>query len=335
MLRGRASWICLTGVLWALPAASDCGAGRAGRPWVSVVFEDTSFPPAGEARMVEDLRAGLSDRAIDVCGADERPARPAVAQIRVAQATETKVGVSVEVRDSVTEKRVARDVDLSAVPKDGRAFAVALAADELLRASWVELAIERARRPKRPPPPEVAAVVESTLPHAERPARAGVRAVAERFLGGQTHLGGDAALLATLVPRLQLEISAGLREALVTSAQDGEVLASAIGAGVMLNYLLLGGDDVEVATGAGGRVAFVRFRGEAEGDATEAELSGLTVYARAGISAAARILTPIWVELGGNLGVPLRTLGARDREDTVTAVSGLELGARVGLAAEF
>lgn len=320
---------------WASPApGAECG--RQGRPWVSVAFDTPSFGSAHEARVLEDFRAGLSDRDIDVCPASSGPGHPAVAAVHVTETTATSVGVSVEVRDAVTQKRVARDVDLSAVPKDGRAFAVALAADELLRASWVELAIERARRPVRPPPPEVTAVVESTLPaRRARGSRLALRAAAEHFGGGQTHFGVDAAFKAALAPRLRLELSAGLREALVASAPNGRVVASALAASAMLGVVLFETPSFEIALDGGGRAAWARFRGEATGDAVESELTGLAAYARAGLGAAARVAGPLWIELGASAGLPVRSLGARDGDRVVTAISGAEIAGRLGLAAEF
>lgn len=333
-LRWCGWWVLLGGLLWSVRVAADCG--RRDKPWVSVAFEGAGLAADLETRVVEDFRAGLAARDIDVCLTSDGPSRAAIAAVRIAQPAANRVGVSVEVRDSLTEKRLTRAVDLSAVPRDGRAFAIALAVDELLRASWVELAIQRARRPAQRPPPEVARVVESTLAASrERPLYLGVRAAAEHYGGGQTHLGADAALTLALAPRWQLELLAGLREALVVTAPDGRVLASALGAGAQMRYLLVHTQGLEVAALAGARAAWVRFRGDADPGRAEAELSGLCAYARTGLGAAARIGGPLWVEIGVNAGAPLRALAATDRGTVVSAVSGLELGAQAGLRAVF
>lgn len=185
MVRSCGVWAVLGAVLWTVPASgAECGS--AGRPWVKVTFASSFGTAAVQARIVEDFRAGLSDRAIDVCGGASLPSRPALAGVHIASTTATRVGVSVEVRDALTEKRLTRDVDLSSVPEDGKAFAVAVAADELLRASWVELALEREGRLPRKPPREVVEIVNSTLSRSTnaRTARLGVRGAAERFTGG-------------------------------------------------------------------------------------------------------------------------------------------------------
>ncbi len=62
-----------------------------------------------------------------------------------------------EVDDALTNKSVRREVDLGDVPASGRPRALALAAAELLRASWAELALPPpARRPRPRPLPRCA-----------------------------------------------------------------------------------------------------------------------------------------------------------------------------------
>lgn len=326
-------WLLALGA-WLAVEAAHAACGQVGRPWVSVDFEGSHFK-AHRDRMLEDLRAGLVDRDIDVCPAPSGPSTAAIAAIRIAQPTATTVGVSVEVRDSVTEKRVARDIDLSAVPQDGRAFAVALAADELLRASWVELAFARARRSKHPPPPEVTAVVESTLDTRASASRLGARGAAEVFGGGQVQIGADAALSAALGPALLLELSGGAREALRETAPNGRIGASTLGVAAMVGYRFVDAPAFELSGVAGARAAWVRFRGEARGDSVEAELSGLAATARAGLRAALRLAHPIWLEGGASLGVPLRSLSARDGDRTVTSTAGAELAVHFGLSMEL
>ena len=78
---------------------------------------------------------------------DAHPAAAPLATLAVELAPDdtAKATVDIEVRDAVTRKRVRRDVDLSRIPDDGRAAAIAIEADELLRASWAEVALDTAR----------------------------------------------------------------------------------------------------------------------------------------------------------------------------------------------
>jgi len=315
----------------ALGAEPRCGAS--GRPWVSVAFA-TPLPRAFEQRVLLDFRAGLESEAIDACREGSGPARAPVAAVRISTRDAASVAVSVDVRDRVTSKRVGRDLDLSRVPVDGRAFAVAVAADELVRASWAELALESSRS-HDVPPPEVSAVVARALPRSSSRARAGARAAAESFGGGQTHWGGDAYVRTAVSPRLRLELSLGAREALAVDAPHGSVRGTALGAGAVLDFLVHRTPGFEVAAGLGARAAWMRFEGEARSDGVGGEWAGVALQARATAGVSARLLGPLWAELGGSSGLPVRALEVQDDERVITGTGGLELALGAGLAAAF
>ncbi|MEM7605309.1 MAG: hypothetical protein AAF411_08125 [Myxococcota bacterium] len=88
------------------------------------------------------LGSSLASR--DICLASDSAGN---ATILVRRQPESIARLTVEVRDALTAKRVERDFDFSSFGTDARALAIAIAADELLIASWAELAIDR-------PPPE-------------------------------------------------------------------------------------------------------------------------------------------------------------------------------------
>src|ERR1039457_1510260 len=95
-------------------AQSACGAG--GQPWVSVSFAEGSWREGLREAALEDLKAGLASRNIETCQEGQGPSKPPVAAIRISSNGIESVQVTVEIRDSVTEKRVSRDVDLSSMP---------------------------------------------------------------------------------------------------------------------------------------------------------------------------------------------------------------------------
>jgi hypothetical protein len=303
---------------------------------VSVIFSDGSWPDGFRRRVLRDLQAGLASRDIGVCSEASEPEVPPLAVVRIVLHDGNSVGVTVDIRDALTEKRVSRDIDLSHVPSDGRAFAIAIATDELVWASWAELGLERSRR--RAVPPEVAHGVEEALPAPpRRQLRLGARAALERFAGGQTHIGGDGAFGFGLgrVRRLHGELSAGLREGLITSAPHGDVLASAAGFGATLRYTLVQAPRAELAVAFGARAAWVRLQGRAIAGAIDDELAGWAIYTRAGVTGAVRITGPLWLELGAGAGAPLRALEATDANTVVTGVSGVELPVHVALFSEL
>jgi hypothetical protein len=338
----RALSLVLVAVTWAAPStAQTCGASA--RPWVSLAFTGGEFSQEFEHKVLADLRAGLTERGIDACAGDASPsAEPPLATVAIASVNEKSVAVSVEVRDAVTEKRVSRDIDLTRVPPDGRAFAVAIAVDELVWASWAEIALARTRArrsgaaPSKPPPPEVAAGVEHELPPANgRAAELVLRFAAERYFGGQTQLGADLGTLLPLAGRLALDLGAGLRQGLAVSAPDGRVLASALGVGAALRFSVVHTAAADLGPSLGARLTVTRLRGAAHTSAREAELSGLTAYARLGMWSSLRLGGALHLDAALGAGAPLRALEATDAGRDVTGVSGLELFGGLGVAVEL
>jgi hypothetical protein len=316
-------------------AAPSCGTGQ--RPWVSVSFEATGFSQHFAERVLSDLRAGLGNRGIDACPEANGRGEP-IASVKIATTTGPSVAVALEIRDAVTEKRVMRDVDLARVPEDGRAFAIAIAVDELVWASWAEIALAKRtpRKPRRAAPPEVVRGVENSLPEREQPAtRLGARAALERFGGGQTHAGADVAALFPFTERLGLELSLGVRQGRRVDTEHGHVVSSAFGLGAMLRVTILRALPLELSLFAGPRAGLARFRGRAEPDARGTELSGLVLYARGGAVAGVRALGPLWLEGSGGAGAPIRGLEARDAGRVVSGVSGAELFASLSLLVEL
>ncbi|HEY6878377.1 MAG TPA: hypothetical protein VI299_10190, partial [Polyangiales bacterium] len=86
-----------------------------------------------------DLAAELAHRGIEVCDASATDREPAA----VITLTHTDSTVVIELDDHVTHKRVGRDLEIARLPANGRALAIAIAIDELLRASWAELSLRR------------------------------------------------------------------------------------------------------------------------------------------------------------------------------------------------
>jgi hypothetical protein len=121
-----------------LPSAeappSSCAADR-----FVILRLDEGFDRELGAEVRTDLTTDLQHRGLGLCdeGATER--EPAAIVELSQQAREIVIALD----DRVTNKRVARDVSLQGLPANGRALAIAIAIDELLRASWAELALER------------------------------------------------------------------------------------------------------------------------------------------------------------------------------------------------
>jgi hypothetical protein len=121
----------------------------------------TAPPPCGAERFIElstteglepalfaevrtDLASELAHRGIEVCGPGSTP-REAAGVVVLSASDSTVV---IELDDRVTHKRVGRDLTLAGLPANGRALAIAIAIDELLRASWAELDLNREGTPE-------------------------------------------------------------------------------------------------------------------------------------------------------------------------------------------
>jgi hypothetical protein len=295
-------------------------------------------PAALAAAVGSDLRAGLAPSNIEVCSRPPDPENEPLARVVIEQQEGQTARFSLDVTDSVTNKRVGRDLLLDKLPADGRALALAVAAEELLRASWAELALRGVHSPQTAAPPEVRAVVEraeAPPASASRFAALGARVAFEHFLGGQTHYGGDLFVHVPFGAVASGLLAVGARRALSAQAPHGSIGASAVSAelGVSLAFLRQGG--LDLGAFASGRLLRLTFEPEAEPGVSARSSSGFAVVSRAGLSLAfgSPGLLRSYSALGA--GLPLRSVEAADTGGVVTGASRLELLASTGLALEL
>lgn len=325
----------LTCLFVAARSAAEPSCGGPGRPWVSVTFAGGDWPPSLTSSVLGDLRVGLERHGIDACADGTGPAHPRLADVRIAWQGDPKVVVTVEINDSVTHKRVSRDIDLSTVPSDGRGFAIAIATDELVWASWVELAMApRAGAPKRSAPREVVRGVEAELPHGPE-SRLGAGAALERFGGGQTHFGADALLFVPLGERFGIDARLGARGGRDTTSENGRVLSRGLGLAAHARYALLQASSFELGALAGARAMLLQLQGEAGEGAVDRTASDVVVTARAGVAPTLELVRGLRLELAGTAGYTLVGLEVTDAGDVVSGATGVELGAWLGISVEL
>src|SRR4029079_12923300 len=237
--------LCVAGVM--LPAIANAAASCAGDgPGGELQSGPEGGKEAQRATVLSDLQHTLAGQGIAACSGDAHPAAAALAMLNVDLSPEdkAKATVDIEVRDAVTHKRVRRDVDLSRIPDDGRAAAIAIEADELLRASWAEIALDTARARQAEARPQVVASVGQALAPAQvgDAGAVGARGVVEHYFGGAelTLAGGDA-FGRMVAPRWQLEVAGELRAAPASTAPHGHVSALAAGGSLSFWVRVLGG----------------------------------------------------------------------------------------------
>ncbi len=312
-------------------AEGECSADK---PWVAV---SGHLPEAFAQAVRSDLRAGLAPSNIEVCEANSSGAGAPLASVALEQIGPGGARYSLDVTDSVTQKRVGRDLSLDKLPVDGRAFALAVAAEELLRATWAELAL-RGERPASAAPPEVRAIVEKSGKPPARPRRPvglGARLAFEHFLGGQTHYGVD---LFGVVPFGGIAggfLAMGARRALAEQAPHGSIGASVLSAelGLSLAFLQRGG--LELGAFVSGRLLRVNFEPEADAAASTSAAHGLAMTSRVGLCLAFGRLGVLRSYSTLGAGLPLKSFSASDTDTTITGASKLELFASTGLALEL
>jgi hypothetical protein len=309
-------------------AAGPASCGSSGRPWVGIGGSAPELPA-----LTDLLRAELRSRGIDLCAGAEQHDEPPIATVDVSL-SEQGAQIVVEVRDRLTAKRVDREVDLAAVPADGRPLTLAVAAGELLRASWAELALASAPPASAPVPP---AVEESLGQDLVRPSRSqptvgfGAAGVIEHWAGGATLYGPDLRVAARLASHLSVALRLGLRDGVTANAPDGEVHPTAwvAGAGATIQVTPwqrvgidgVGRFDVE-------RVSYVavpnpRARGSAD--------AGFAVIAGAGVDGWLDLGASVRVMLEGVATVPVRALRPQDAGQDVSSVSGIGFAGGVGV----
>jgi len=281
--------LCAVALLPAAAGAAEprCGDGGDG-PWVQLQLGAQAWSDAQRAGILSDLQHTLAGQGIAACTTDAHPAGAeplATLTVDLSPDDTAKATVDIEVRDAVTRKRVRRDVDLSRIPDDGRSAAIAIEADELLRASWAEISLDtaRARQAQANARPQVVTAVGQTLAPARVDANGlGARAAIERYVqsGGVTLIGADAFGRLRLSPRIAAEIAGTLRVGPAATAPHGEVSALGTGGALALLVRVAGGRRASLEAGAGADVSWLEFRAQPSSGAEAAAYGNLLVAAR-------------------------------------------------------
>lgn len=304
------------------------------------VGADPSFDPHLADEVRKDLAAELSSRGFGVC-----PGRAAqgelVAEVMLVQPEPSTVAIQVE--DYTTGKRVARDVRLARIPAGGVALAIAIAADELLRASWAELMLRRERAEREARQAEPTSEAESESTSASRrfvPSRKSATEVPAALLlvfdyghaaRSWNSLGIDLRLSLRPFRYGLFEIGGGGAWALPVKSELGTVRAA--GAVALLS---LGGcgeltDSVLLCGAARGLFQWTQFRGD-PAPGVEASRGSLTSFVIGGVAQAQWRFNPRALLLGELwLGGAVVSAGAKDASRTLLGVDGLAIGAAIGV----
>ena len=294
-------------------------------------------------RLILQVRSSLVARHVDVCVSEEESLSAPLATLEVTPTDAETIATTITVNDGVTRKRVARDLDLRGIPPDGRALTIAVALDELLRASWAELLLSDVRPSATAPK----VVTDAVLPNAEASAPAqtlpkawevGVAMGAARFTEGHSQLGVD--VIAGYFPWSRLGFCArlGVRSGFAVQAPHGEIRSTALALRLGVNAAVLPRTG-RVGVDLLGEALLTRVTFVAEPSSTAgvrgSERTAAASYVVMGARAWYVLLQPLraFVQVGG--GVPLHTAYAADGDVRVTGLGGLLVTGDVGFSSAF
>ncbi|MDB5216833.1 MAG: hypothetical protein JWO86_4760 [Myxococcaceae bacterium] len=318
------------------PASTPAACGAPGHP--GIALRAVGIDDALRTKIAEQLKVALAARSFDLCASGD--AAGAVAELDISQGSASGVSLSLSVRDQVTDKRVAREIDLRGIPEDGRALVIADAADELLRASWAELLVADAPKPKRDVPPEITralptleAASPAPAPRDEPPiVEVGVDAAVEHYASGHTQLGPDLSVGVFPLARLGAVARVGIRSAAHADSAAGSVDPSGVaGAFAILLAALPREGRIGLDGGAELFVTRVHYEATALPGSHAQSDSGTAVHASAVARGWALLARPLRATVSLSLGAPIHTVRAVTSESTIASISGVLLGATLGL----
>jgi hypothetical protein len=308
---------------------NDCSGGP-----IAIRVTDAPFVGQQREEFLVQLRTALRVRGIDVCTAPHDAVAEAIAAIEITNVPDASFVIVV--KDALFAKRVERTVDLGSLPADGRPLALALATDELLRASWAELVLADARLDK-PAPPEVRKAI--SLEPADRRAprfELGAGASGEIYTSGPDHLGGDLFATFWAAPPLGVEARVGGRAVAVATAPHGEVkssaVVSALGPVVRLTPI-----HERLGLDIGGQLALlhVRVAGDARPPAIGRVDFANAIYANGKLRGWFAVYPGLHIIAEVGVGAPLHGVRVFDGDFAVGGVVGTRLAGTLGAAGVF
>jgi hypothetical protein len=302
-------------LVWSPPAeAQPDTSACAGPRWIAVRIDVPSWTQVFSQQVLAQLSAGLAPDEIDVCASPATSHTPALAEIAISGGEPFLI----ETVDTATRYRLARALDLRLVPPDGRALAVALVADSLLRASWVRVA-------EAVPPSRAVGPTRFAL---------SAGAALESYAGGQVQWGGDLGVHVSPsreLARLGVFVRVGGRVGRPALVDGGVVRSTAFvaSAGVTARLELSSRLRLEPALGLFG--ALLRYDASPDPGFTARAISGGALYARAQLAMSFASSARWHAFASGGIGTPLVAYAASADGRNQIGATGLELSGSLGV----
>jgi hypothetical protein len=292
-----------------------------------VRLDDTLFDEAFHAAVFAQLEAGLAARHIDLCVDTALGAPPAASEVTLGRGEGDRVMVAV--RDAVTGKRLERAVDLAPVPTDARPLTVALAVDEMLRASWVELTLPDAPA-NIAAPPEISHAV--TAPASTTATwDVDVALAGEHFGGGTSQLGADVSVRIARAAPLGARLAVGPRWGVPVAAADGTITWTGLAVAAGLDLVVpLRAPRWRFDVGLDGWLTRATISGRPAAQAQGRDGVATALYVDLTIGGAFRVTRALSLAASVGLGAPLHRVELLDGSERVAGLDGPRLAATLG-----
>jgi hypothetical protein len=265
----------------------------------------------------DHLRRSLSHRGIAVCS----DADASAVVLEIAPSSDG-FAISVRIDDPLVHKAASRDLDVTTIPSDARALAIAQAADELLRVTWPERFSDEPPHPP-PAPPAPPSATPSRRESASPTVRLGIGIGGELFSSGHAQLGPDLDVTVAPISWLALGLRGGARTSSSRAATFGEHDTSALvaSAGAAIRVALGRAAALEL----GPRVTVMRFaftasprEGYVPGDD-----DAVAVCVNGESRAVVVPIHPLHVGIALSVGAPIRAAHATVDGERVHEMNGL------------
>lgn len=303
-------------------AKADSAPCRAEGDYLEMSLEG-EWPDGAGGAIFAELQAALRVRDIELCVTSPTPSR-AIARVRFERGPDAHV--IIRVFDHVTDKEVSRSVLVADFGPGAQSLALAVAADELVRASWAELTLEDSPVEASEAPAVVRQAVRETsvIRTTQRSERwLSLSFTFNAFSGGEVQLGGSLGFERWLSARVGLRIGGEGRAGLLQVGEFGSVRGRVLSAGLGVLVRLTEPGPLTVAWTFGAQAGWIRFSAEAAAGGLAADQSSALLGLRTGLSLRYSF-GAVRFALEGGAGAPVVGATAQDGSRQLSGATGFQ-----------
>jgi len=311
--------------------AQQPGNCDASRPVIEIEVRQSALAPLTREHFLLELRVAVARWGLNLCTGSAETGAP-LARVVVASSGRKRIGI--RVRDPATQEEVARDADLSALPEDVHGEAVALAVEELLKASWLGLALTDEVPSPAPeqPQPLRSELRQEAAQSRHRPLSFGVRGALDMYSRGATLAGADLFLTAQTQRLLGAQASVGARKGTPYDAEHGRIALRTLNAEVAFVMRAFERRSFTLLFPVALNLSWVTFTGIADAGDLGRTRAGLTVAMSCTPSGILHLGQRTALVLALGPGRVLRGVAAQDEGRTAFALAGWSAHAHLGVA---